>query len=101
MTKNNPALYRELSQPFANLEAANAALEGFAKEFEELRKKHRIPDVVCIVEMNIADQDGEEYLQTASIQFGDPLRHPQLAAKFLGEAQTKINAYLGKLRLPK
>ena len=42
----NPELYAELSKPHENAEAGGAALKAFFADVYELRKKHRIPDVL-------------------------------------------------------
>lgn len=56
---HDPKLYRELSQPFASVEAASEALDKFNSEVRELRSKYRIPDVVILTSVNIDYPDGE------------------------------------------
>lgn len=64
MTKpiHDPALYRKLSEPFENRQAADAAFDAFAEEFRALREKHRIADAVYIACVSVKDGDKEQQI---------------------------------------
>lgn len=83
----NPKLYRELSAPFESTEAANKSLEAFAKDLEEIRAKHKVCDVVAVLQVNALNKDGEEGLMVATIAFGDPMNKPVMLAQALGKEQ--------------
>lgn len=59
---HDPALYRELSAPRPDPSSAEAGLQAFAEEFRELRKKHRIPDVLWMAAVNATTEDGERHV---------------------------------------
>ncbi len=44
----NPELYEEMDAPYPSDEAAKAALDAFFEEMVEVRRRHRIGNVVCI-----------------------------------------------------
>lgn len=52
--------YYKLSEPFADADAANAALDAFYAELRELRKKHRLADVHCIVRIDVSYEDEDQ-----------------------------------------
>ena len=47
----NAEQYEECSEPYAGTESATAALNAFRDELFELRKKHRVANVVFIAEV--------------------------------------------------
>lgn len=89
-TIHDPAKCRELSEPFADSEAAEAALEAFFAELGELRSRHRLARVLCCAAVNIHDPSGE-YEATTYAHFGDSLRALPLAAYVYG-AETEATA---------
>lgn len=58
--KNDPTLYRKLNIPFASIEEANAATEGFADDLRAIREKWKIPDVYCVARIIATDEEGNE-----------------------------------------
>lgn len=71
--ENDPATYQHCSVPRPRAEV-EASLDAFHKELAELRAKHRIADVVCIVEAHIAGETSA----TAFLRFGDFRLHQHL-----------------------
>ena len=59
---NDPALYRKLSEPFADAATADAAYAAFFTDVRAARERHRLPDVVLIVAYNVTTPDGERRL---------------------------------------
>lgn len=55
----DPENYRKMSEPFASADEANAALKEFMAGVRELRKKHRIADVLTVVAVNAKYESGE------------------------------------------
>lgn len=56
-TNNDPELYRQLSAPFDTAEEANTALVAFYADVRAARIKHRMPDALVIVAVNVRYQD--------------------------------------------
>lgn len=95
--KANPALYRELSQPFQGMDLANAALHSFADDLEQLRIKHKIQEVVCLCQVPVLDASGEEGVSTVSLSFGDPLEHISMVARELGAKKARFDDGINRL----
>ena len=55
--------YRELSEPFPSVEAANNAVEAFFDEVGELRKKHKIMDCYFILALPYITADGQDEVE--------------------------------------
>lgn len=55
----NPKLYREMSQPFESVDAANAALQAFQEDVAALRAKHRIAECYVIFGSSVQQPDDE------------------------------------------
>jgi hypothetical protein len=94
---SNPKLYRQLSEPFAGRDLANAALESFRDDLEVLREKHKIADVVAVIQVNVADASGEEGLAQAILSFGDPMNRAAMLAYALGTVQNQQQELIGRL----
>ena len=52
---SNPELYEEMNAPYPSDEEAKAALDAFFEEMVEVRKRHRIGNVVCIASAQAPD----------------------------------------------
>ena len=99
----DPKLHRKLSEPFESSEAADKALEAFTEELRELRAKHKIPEVVALVQVNVMypgdlAEESSEGVAFASISFGDPLRCIPMLAEALGKAESEMSAAIAKTR---
>ncbi len=88
MTRNDPATYRRLSEPFPSVEEANEALAAFFRDVQAAREKHRIADVVVLVEISNV-LDGEEVRGSASSFYGDSARVLPMLAREFGAAQQR------------
>jgi hypothetical protein len=87
MNRNDPALYRQMSAPFDTIEQSNEAISAFFAELSELRKKHRISDVICLCEINVTRDDGEEIRGSAKLQMGDSSNYLPMIAREYGAAR--------------
>ena len=85
--KPNPELYKKLSEPFESDEAANAALSGFYEDLSALREKHKLRDVIAIVELSSKQADGSVRAGQGSVCFGDQLLKPRMLTSALFKAQ--------------
>lgn len=56
--KVDPGLYNELSKPFSSQKKAERMVKGFWNELRALRKKYKIPNIVCVYQFTF--KDGEE-----------------------------------------
>ena len=95
---NDPATYRELTEPHANSNAASDAYEGFVKELKELRKKYRIPDLAWSALIRLVDDDGTEGTCMVYGNLGDHSLAECLTAfawgKASGERQKRVSDVL-------
>lgn len=103
LARSNPAQYRDLCQPCASLDAADAAWEAFFAEVYELRCKHRIPDVHMVVRQWVRVGE-EEGVVVAHGHYGDPLQGEVMLAQALGDetarrAEVTARVAGGKKRL--
>lgn len=97
MNKPNPELYREMSKPFASLKEANAAIEAFHADLEAARTKHRMKDLVMIVEVAFTAQDGDELATIAIGSFGDTSRREMLLAYACGQERKASEERIARL----
>ena len=81
--------YRQLSEPFASPEAANKAIEAFFEELGELRVKHRLPDIYCIIAGNVLYPDGNEGEVYTTVSYGDTTKREPMAAWGLGHESAR------------
>lgn len=79
----DPDNYRELSRPFETSAAANESLNLFMDAVRDLRKLHRIPDVLVVVAVNVKYNGGEGRAMSHS-SHGDFLNSEALAAYAYG-----------------
>jgi hypothetical protein len=85
---NDPANYRKVSEPHETPKAANEALTAFYEEVGELRKKHRIAQVLVVCETNVMYESGEGAALT-HMQYGDALKGVPLAAYAYGQLKSE------------
>lgn len=95
--KHNPDRYRELSKPFESIDAANKALELFYEELAELRAKHKIQDVLTVVQVTMLHEDGEEGQAFTSMHCGSELAAEGMAAWAYGSESAKRQERITKL----
>lgn len=93
---NDPANYRRCSEPFDDIEQANEAISKFFAEVKVAREKHRISDVVVIVEVGHR-LDGDEVRGSASSMLGDFNRVLPMVAREYGAAQQRHEERLALL----
>ncbi len=95
--RNDPALYRELSEAFNCEDEADEALTAFFNEVGRSRKKNGIPDVVIAFQVSVVI-DGKEQLHMGTCQFGSELMHEPIAAyafaKLRNESKARIEGLL-------
>ena len=88
-----PGAHRKLSEPHASVEALNVEVRAFFEGVRELREKHHIPDVVCIIQAH-AMRDGEETQALTAVHYGDYWSHERMVAyeqgKLAGDRQQEI-----------
>jgi len=93
----NPKRYRELSEPFASSESAEAALKAFHEAVSELRVKHHIPNLLYIAKFNYATEDGDEAEALTNGEFGNGYEHEHMLAWCLGKTQERRQQRVGEL----
>jgi hypothetical protein len=83
-----PATYREMNQPFAGPEAAEAAVNGFYRELYDLRVKHRLADVYVAIRVPVDYGDSEGVVH-AGAHIGDPFLAEAMTAWAFGYEQSQ------------
>jgi len=94
--KNDPAHYREISTPFADVDKANQALDAFFADVKAARDKHQIPDVVVLAEVSHV-LDGQEVRGSASASYGDSLKPLLMLAQAYGAEEARHADMLARL----
>lgn len=61
---NDPALYRKLSEPLENVDAATKAGSEFYDEVCKLREKYQVAELAISFGINAKNQDGKETMVT-------------------------------------
>lgn len=100
MRTKNLKLFREMSVPYESIEAANAALQAFQDDLAELRKKHKIPTLLCLLHVTWLDDEDEGGAMT-SCGFGDMQLFEVMSAWSLGEQAAERQQATAKLMLGK
>jgi hypothetical protein len=99
MTKNikkDPENYKQMAVPYENQDEANKAMSSFYDELSELRKKHKVRDLVVIVYGSVIS-DGEEGEFMNSMAFGNSINHLAMAAFAYGKEKQSHNEMIQKL----
>lgn len=87
-TINDPLNYRRCSEPFPGAAEANEALAAFFADVKAAREKHRISDVVVLVEVSHM-LNGEEVRGSASSMLGDFDKVLPIVAREFGAARQR------------
>lgn len=87
--KADPATYRKLSEPFESADAAQKAIEAFAEELAQLRKKHHLPNVTVVLKVNVITSDGEEGEIQTYAHLGDWIEAEPMLAWAFGQQQAR------------
>lgn len=85
---SNPARYRRMSEPFDSREQANQAITEFFADVEAAREKHRISDVVVLVEVGMVVGDVETRA-SAQLALGSRAYELPMLARAFGAAQAR------------
>lgn len=95
----NSRLWREMQEPHEDIAAADAAYKAFYEGLGELRKQHRMADVLCVVRLRVVDPDDAENDREALLSciYGDSLREESLAAYAFGEATSRRQQMISDL----
>lgn len=97
MRTNNPKLFREMSVPYESVEQANESLSAFQAELAELRKKYKIPTLLCIFHVTMLTDDGEEGAAMTTCGMGDMALFESMAAWAFGQEAAARQEYTNKL----
>lgn len=81
---HNEGLYRELSIPFETVEDANDNITQFCDALYELRKKHRIRDLLFVIRVGCKREDDESDATIVNY-FGNSLSMEGIAAYAYGQ----------------
>lgn len=94
--KANPGRYRDMSVPHPLMEALNDALKAFQEELSALRVKHKIRDVLVLLQSPYLSADGEEIDAGVHFGFGDAMKHESQLAFTLGVVQGERQEMVAK-----
>jgi hypothetical protein len=96
MGSREQTLYWELSRP-RRKEEVNAGLAALRADLEAVREKHGVPDMICVVGVNVL-YDGGVGAARNMVRLGNPVEVEELLAWALGyvqaERRERINRYL-------
>lgn len=95
--KNDPENYLLMSEPFESSDKANEAVSEFQKGIEELRKKHKIRDVLLVVNDSVKYSDGNIGEFMAHFSFGSALKRNVMAAYLYGQTSAEERERINKL----
>jgi hypothetical protein len=94
---SDPALYRELSEPFASSAELEIAGNQFFEELRELRRKHGVPDVYVSLKAAYLADDGDEVSSLMHAGFGNEAEWETMVAFTLGQVQSNRQERTAKL----
>lgn len=102
MTTPNPKLYRELSEPYASAQEAQAKADELFKRAGEIRKELKIPNLYLVIGATWMGEPGTEYegKELAGVipgGFGDSFQHEAMLAYALGIVQAERQSMIGDL----
>jgi hypothetical protein len=89
-------LFREMSEPHESREALQAAHHQFFEEVVELRKKHKIANILQIY-ADSYESDGEEAEMLGASMIGDQTRAESMCAFAYGSFKRQREEMLAKL----
>lgn len=95
--KADPARYRDMSVPHPSAEALDQALAEFREELSALRVKHKLRDVLVILQTPYLTTDGEEVDAGIHFGFGDAMKHESQLAFTLGLVQAERQEMVAKM----
>lgn len=84
--KSDPKRYAKCSEPFADTDTANAALEAFFDAVGRAREEHLIADVEVIVKDSTGEGEATGAFMS-SAHFGSQLERESMLAYAFGQAQ--------------
>lgn len=96
MRTENPSLFRKLSEPHESLDAADAEVAAFFQGVKALREKHKLVNVVVIVELNVT-VEGDELVSGASAHWGSSMAVLPMLAKEFGAAKAEHEVAIMRL----
>lgn len=91
MTKkvHDPKMYRECSEPFESTTEGEAAIDAFFEDLYALRAKHKIANVLCVLQDSFVTEDGDEAPFYVKQMCGDSTRAEGMAAWVFGHEQAE------------
>lgn len=99
-TIQDPALYRKLSEPHADMKAAEAAISAFFDDLRVAREKHRIPEMTILALANYL-RDGVEATALWSQHSGDSTKALPILAQAYGAAMEENQFLMESLATPR
>ena len=95
--KSDPALYREMSVPHESVAAASDETRAFVEAVSAARVKHRIRDVLVVMQLGVIRDDGQEVSAQTRFSFGDRGATVEMAAYAFGAETREQSERLDKL----
>ena len=94
---SDPENYYKMSEPFESNDKANEAIKSFTEELSELRKKHKLRDVLVVIYGSVKQEDGEvgEFITTSN--FGNVMNCLPMAAYVYGQEQADHKERISKM----
>ena len=89
--------YLKMSEPHESFDAAKDALAKFYEELGELRRKHKIRDLLCVVYDGYKNEDGNIGEIMHHTAYGNSLNPVVMAAYVYGQEKNERDEMMGKL----
>jgi hypothetical protein len=93
----DPANYRAMLEPHESVDAANEAANAFFEGVAELRKNHRLPNVLIVADVHYLAEGGTETPGRVSSFLGDVLHAEELAAYAHGYETARRQERIGAM----
>lgn len=95
--KRDPENYLKMSEPFETIDSANEALANFFEEISEIRKKHKVADVLIVCKGSVKYEDGEigDFINFS--HYGNSLNQLPMAAFVYGQTSQDQKEMVNKL----
>jgi hypothetical protein len=93
---NDAATDRAMSEPFQSAAAADEALAAFDAELRELRRKHKITDVLCVSHFTVMS-GGREAENWSSSFIGNVLMAEAMAAYSFARERAQARQRIARL----
>lgn len=95
--KPDPDRYARMAVPFESSTAANDAVAAFYKDVEDARERHKITDVLVLVEISHLVSSGATVQGSSSVSFGAWHNRLTMLARAYGAERERFEKAIAEL----